>query len=80
VDFLKFAGQLLLNLLRALVVATREGFGDLFAEEKLLLSYFGAGQRVTIPHANPALRSLNLSTAAGIATYEAIRQFTRVAS
>ena len=40
----------------------------------------GAGQRVTIPHANPALRSLNLSTAAGIATYEAIRQFTRVAS
>ncbi len=40
----------------------------------------GAGQRVTIPHANPALRSLNLSTAAGIATYEAIRQLTRVAS
>lgn len=30
--------------------------------------------RVTIPHANPALRSLNLSTAAGIATYEALRQ------
>jgi tRNA (cytidine/uridine-2'-O-)-methyltransferase len=34
----------------------------------------GAEQRVTIPHANPELRSLNLSTAAGIATYEAIRQ------
>jgi len=34
----------------------------------------GAEQRVTIPHANPDLRSLNLSTAAGIATYEAIRQ------
>jgi len=32
--------------------------------------------RVTIPHANPALRSLNLSTAAGIATYEALRQIT----
>jgi len=30
--------------------------------------------RVTIPHANPSLRSLNLSTAAGIAAYEAIRQ------
>ena len=34
----------------------------------------GAAQRVTIPHANPALRSLNLSTAAGIACYEALRQ------
>ncbi|HEY1791583.1 MAG TPA: tRNA (cytidine(34)-2'-O)-methyltransferase [Opitutaceae bacterium] len=30
--------------------------------------------RVTIPHANPALRSLNLSTAAGVAAYEALRQ------
>ena len=30
--------------------------------------------RVTIPHANPSLRSLNLSTAAGIAAYEALRQ------
>lgn len=30
--------------------------------------------RVAIPHANPALRSLNLSTAAGIACYEALRQ------
>ncbi|HEY5078557.1 MAG TPA: tRNA (cytidine(34)-2'-O)-methyltransferase [Opitutaceae bacterium] len=30
--------------------------------------------RVTIPHANPDLRSLNLSTAAGIAAYEALRQ------
>jgi len=29
---------------------------------------------VTIPHANPDLRSLNLSTAAGIACYEALRQ------
>jgi tRNA (cytidine/uridine-2'-O-)-methyltransferase len=34
----------------------------------------GAAQRVTIPHANPELRSLNLSTAAGIAAYEALRQ------
>jgi tRNA (cytidine/uridine-2'-O-)-methyltransferase len=30
--------------------------------------------RVMIPHANPALRSLNLSTAAGVATFEALRQ------
>ncbi|GAB5561730.1 MAG: tRNA (uridine(34)/cytosine(34)/5-carboxymethylaminomethyluridine(34)-2'-O)-methyltransferase TrmL [Synoicihabitans sp.] len=34
----------------------------------------GESQRVTIPHQNTDLRSLNLSTAAGIATYEAIRQ------
>lgn len=34
----------------------------------------GESQRVNIPHANPELRSLNLSTAAGIATYEALRQ------
>jgi tRNA (cytidine/uridine-2'-O-)-methyltransferase len=32
------------------------------------------GCRITIPHANPDLRSLNLSTAAGIAAYEALRQ------
>jgi tRNA (cytidine/uridine-2'-O-)-methyltransferase len=31
-------------------------------------------RRVTIPHANADLRSLNLSTAAGIAAYEALRQ------
>lgn len=35
---------------------------------------FGDAWRVTIPHANPDLRSLNLSTAAGIACYEALRQ------
>jgi tRNA (cytidine/uridine-2'-O-)-methyltransferase len=34
----------------------------------------GDAQRVTIPHANHELRSLNLSTAAGIACYEALRQ------
>jgi tRNA (cytidine/uridine-2'-O-)-methyltransferase len=32
------------------------------------------GRRLTIPHANPELRSLNLSTAAGIAAFEALRQ------
>lgn len=34
----------------------------------------GAAQRLKIPHANTDLRSLNLSTAAGIACYEALRQ------
>lgn len=33
-----------------------------------------AERRVAIPHANPELRSLNLSTAAGIGVYEALRQ------
>ena len=33
----------------------------------------GETQRVKIPHANGELRSLNLSTAAGIAAYEALR-------
>jgi tRNA (cytidine/uridine-2'-O-)-methyltransferase len=31
-------------------------------------------QRLTIPHPNGAMRSLNLSTAAGIVCYEALRQ------
>ena len=35
---------------------------------------FGDERRLKIPHANAALRSLNLSTAAGIACYEALRQ------
>lgn len=34
----------------------------------------GSEQRLKIPHANTALRSLNLSTSAGIAAYEALRQ------
>jgi tRNA (cytidine/uridine-2'-O-)-methyltransferase len=34
----------------------------------------GPDRRITIPQANPELRSLNLSTAAGIACYEALRQ------
>jgi tRNA (cytidine/uridine-2'-O-)-methyltransferase len=33
-----------------------------------------AESRVTIPQGNAALRSLNLSTAAGVACYEALRQ------
>lgn len=35
---------------------------------------FGHDRRLKIPHANAALRSLNLSTAVGIASYEALRQ------
>ncbi|MEM9226505.1 MAG: tRNA (cytidine(34)-2'-O)-methyltransferase [Verrucomicrobiota bacterium] len=35
----------------------------------------GDANRVTIPQADPELRSLNLSTAVGIATYEVLRQF-----
>jgi tRNA (cytidine/uridine-2'-O-)-methyltransferase len=34
----------------------------------------GDSQRVKIPHGNADLRSLNLSTSAGIAAYEALRQ------
>ena len=32
------------------------------------------GQRLTIPHKNDTLRSLNLSTSVGIVTYEGLRQ------
>jgi tRNA (cytidine/uridine-2'-O-)-methyltransferase len=38
-----------------------------------------AASRVTIPRANRGLRSLNLSTAAGIACYEALRQLRAAA-
>lgn len=34
----------------------------------------GPDYRIVIPHANTELRSLNLSTAVGIATFEALRQ------
>lgn len=36
-----------------------------------------ADTRITIPQKNSELRSLNLSTAAGIATYEALRQLNQ---
>ena len=56
-----------------------EGDGLVFGNEgsgapAWLHEEIGAPQRVTIPHANAELRSLNLSTAAGIACYEALRQ------
>lgn len=39
-----------------------------------LYEEFGDERSLTIPQANTALRSLNLSTAAGVACYEALRQ------
>lgn len=60
-------------------VSYADGDGLLFGNEgygapEWLHAELGAEQRVTIPHANPELRSLNLSTAAGIACYEGLRQ------
>lgn len=60
-------------------VAYADGDGLLFGNEghgapEWLHAEVGAAQRITIPHANDSLRSLNLSTAAGIACYEALRQ------
>lgn len=59
--------------------AFADGDGLVFGNESSgapawLHDEMGESARLTIPHANPALRSLNLSTAAGIATYEALRQ------
>lgn len=56
-----------------------DGDGLLFGNEghgapEWLHQEIGEAQRVMIPHKNSSLRSLNLSTAAGIATYEALRQ------
>jgi len=55
-----------------------EGDGLVFGNEgagapEWLHAELAAG-RIKIPHRNPDLRSLNLSTAAGIACYEALRQ------
>lgn len=56
-----------------------EGDGLLFGNEgagcpEWLHAAVGDAWRVNIPHANPAMRSLNLSTAVGIGCYEALRQ------
>jgi tRNA (cytidine/uridine-2'-O-)-methyltransferase len=60
-------------------VSFADGDGLVFGNEgsgapAWLHDEIGEVQRVTIPHANSELRSLNLSTAAGIACYEALRQ------
>jgi tRNA (cytidine/uridine-2'-O-)-methyltransferase len=57
----------------------KDGDGLVFGNEgsgapAWLHAEFGDTWRVTIPHANSELRSLNLSTAAGIGCYEALRQ------
>ena len=56
-----------------------DGDGLLFGRETAgcpawLHQAVGSAQTLTIDQFNPALRSLNLSTSAGIATYEALRQ------
>ena len=60
-------------------VTFEDGDGLVFGNEGAgapawLHGQIGVEQSVTIPQANAGLRSLNLSTAAGIATYEALRQ------
>ncbi len=60
-------------------VAYADGDGLVFGNEghgapEWLHNDVGEAGRITIPQRNESLRSLNLSTAAGIATYEAVRQ------
>lgn len=57
----------------------KEGDGLVFGNETAgvpeeVRAWFGNEHSINIPHFNTDLRSLNLSTAAGIATYEAMRQ------
>lgn len=61
-----------------------DGDGLVFGNEEAgcpdwIHAELGDKRRIRIPHANAALRSLNLSTAAGIACYEALRQIGRPA-
>lgn len=56
-----------------------DGDGLVFGNEgsgapEWLHDEIGESQRVTIPHGNSALRSLNLSSAVSITCYEALRQ------
>lgn len=60
-------------------VSFEDGDGLVFGNEgrgapTWLHEQVGNDFRVNIPHANSALRSLNLATAAGVATFEALRQ------
>jgi tRNA (cytidine/uridine-2'-O-)-methyltransferase len=57
----------------------QEGDGLVFGNEgsgtpEEIHAWFGPDREVKIPHFNDKTRSLNLSTACGIATYEALRQ------
>ena len=55
-----------------------DGDGLLFGQETrgapAWLHEWAGERRLRVPHQNDALRSLNLSTCVGIATYEALRQ------
>lgn len=60
-------------------VSYEDGDGLVFGKETAgappwLHEAIGPTQSITIDQLDPSLRSLNLSTAAGIATYEAMRQ------
>jgi tRNA (cytidine/uridine-2'-O-)-methyltransferase len=60
-------------------VSFEDGDGLVFGNEghgapDWLHQELGDDFRVNIPHANPDLRSLNLATAAGVATFEALRK------
>jgi tRNA (cytidine/uridine-2'-O-)-methyltransferase len=60
-------------------VRFQEGDGLVFGSESCgaapeVHAWFGRDREVKIPHFNDKTRSLNLSTACGIATYEALRQ------
>jgi tRNA (cytidine/uridine-2'-O-)-methyltransferase len=60
-------------------VRYEEGDGLVFGSEssgapEAVHDYIGGPRSVKIPHFNELTRSLNLSTACGIATYEALRQ------
>ena len=57
----------------------QDGDGLIFGREtagcpQWLHEWVGEDRRITIPHGNSQMRSLNLSTSVGIATYEALRQ------
>lgn len=63
-------------------VRFEDGDGLLFGKESAgcpdwLHEAVGEDFRIAIPQFNPAARSLNLSTAAGIGAYEALRQIRR---
>lgn len=64
-------------------VSFEPGDGLLFGSEGFGLPYevhqWVGERRVTIPHRDNSLRSINLATSAGIATFEALRQLRDVA-
>jgi len=60
-------------------VSFQDGDGLIFGRETSgcppwLHDFAGEARRITVPRYNTLMRSLNLATCAGIATYEALRQ------